>query len=385
MRNERTIALGAAAAVITSAAVFSIAVAGQPVAPRSWNPRAAAAYLDQRQGWWESWPKAARDRGTVCLSCHTAVPYALARPELRAVLHENDVAPPERKLVSDVTDRVRAWNEVKPFYGDTTEAGRVKAIQSRGTEAVLNALVLASRDQRAGVMSADAGHAFANMFALQQNDGDQAGAWPWLDFGLRPWESTSAVYFGAALAAIAVGSAPQSYAQSVGVQPNIARLRTYLRTHIDQPIWNRIRRRDNPDLFNRAMLLWSSSNLRGLLSTEERESIIAALWKAQAPDGAWRLASLGHWRHADGVTVDSTGDGYATGLIAYALEEAGSAPSEPHLARALAWLAPHQDAATGMWSASSLNKQRDPKTNIGKFMSDAATAYAVLALARAPH
>src|SRR5262245_19063843 len=161
MKNERTIALGAAAAVITSAAVFGIAVAGQPVAPRSWNPRAAAAYLDQRQGWWESWPEAARDRGTVCLSCHTAVPYALDRPELRAVLHENDVAPPERKLVSDVTYRVRAWNEVKPFYGDTTEAGRVKAIQSRGTEAVLNALVLASRDQRAGVMSADAGHAFA--------------------------------------------------------------------------------------------------------------------------------------------------------------------------------------------------------------------------------
>src|SRR5207247_5700021 len=99
--------------------------------------------------------------------------------------------------------------------------GLTKAIQSRGTEAVLNALVLASRDQRAGVMSDDAREAFANMFALQRTNGDEAGTWPWLDFGLRPWESTTAVYFGASLAAIAVGSAPQGYAASAALRPNM--------------------------------------------------------------------------------------------------------------------------------------------------------------------
>jgi squalene-hopene/tetraprenyl-beta-curcumene cyclase len=363
--------------------LISAGSATPPAPSVSWSPQTAAAYLDQRQGWWEGWPRAARDHGTVCVSCHTAVPYALVRPELRATLREPDTTVIERRLVADVVTRVRSWSEVQPFYGDSTIAGREKARESRGTEAVLNALILASRDQRAGVISADARQAFANMFALQQTTGEEDGAWSWLNFGLRPWESLSAPYYGAALAAIAVGMEPDRYAESPDIQPNVERLRDYLRTHTDQSLLNRLRRRDDPSLFNRAMLLWAAANLRTLLTADERRSIIADLWAAQEPDGSWRLAALGRWQQADGVPFDSTGDGYATGLVAYVLEQGGSAPNEPHLARALAWLAQHQDPATGAWSARSLNKKRDPSSNVGKFMSDAATAYAVLALVRA--
>ena len=351
--------------------------------PSTWDARAAAAYLDQRQRAWESWPKASRDHGTVCVSCHTALPYALARPELRRVLHESDSTTTEQRLVRDVVARVRAWSEVQPFYGDTTPNGRTKAIQSRGTEAVLNAVILASRDARSGTATDDARRALANMVTMQQRSGDDAGAWPWLDFGLRPWESSTAAYFGAALAAVAIGVEPQHYAATREIQPNIVRLRTYLREHFDQSLWRRVLRRDDPRLFNRAMLLWASAKLPGLLSSAEQGPIIAALWDAQASDGSWRLASLGRWRPGEGVSSDTAGDGFATGLVAFALEQAGNQPSESHVARALVWLAQHQDPTTGMWRAASLNKPRDPGTTVGKFMSDAATAYAVLALTAA--
>ncbi|MBI3492408.1 MAG: squalene--hopene cyclase [Acidobacteria bacterium] len=62
------------------------------------------------------------------------------------------------------------------------------------------------------------------------------------------------------------------------------------------------------------------------------------------------------------------------------MQEAGVSRSQAAVARGLAWLGQHQDRADGRWSASSLNKQRDPASDAGKFMSDAATAFAVLAL-----
>jgi hypothetical protein len=47
------------------------------------------------------------------------------------------------------------------------------------------------------------------------------------------------------------------------------------------------------------------------------------------------------------------------------------------------WLETHQNHEEGSWRATSLNKTRDPKTDVGHFMTDAATGYAVLALAEA--
>src|SRR6185295_19517045 len=103
----------------------------------------------------------------------------------------------------------------------------------------------------------------------------------------------------------------------------------------------------------------------------------------QQDDGGWTMATLGSWKRVDNTVLDTASDGYATGLITLTLQSVGVAATDAHVSKGLAWLASHQDAATGMWPATSLNKQRDPASDAGKFMSDAATAYAALALTQA--
>ena len=81
----------------------------------------------------------------------------------------------------------------------------------------------------------------------------------------------------------------------------------------------------------------------------------------------------------DGAPEETASDGYATGLVLHVLQVAGLPKDEPRVSQGLAWLKKNQQPS-GAWPASSLNKKRDPETHIGKFMADAATGYAVLAL-----
>src|SRR5271168_2727105 len=84
----------------------------------SWNRQEAAGYLDEREVWWQEWPQAQMDHGTICVSCHTAVPYALARPTLGRDLHETGMAAPERFLLDSVEKRVGNWSKTDPYYTD---------------------------------------------------------------------------------------------------------------------------------------------------------------------------------------------------------------------------------------------------------------------------
>ena len=342
----------------------------------SWDQKAAAAYLDQRESWWTGWSGATRDHGTFCVSCHTSVAYALSRPALRTA--EEGPSVNERKLLENVTKRVRLWKEVGPFYSDQG----YKAAESRGTEAVLNALILASHDAQSGRLSDETRVAFDNMWALQETTGTKQGAWAWLQFDLEPWEANDSQYYGAALAAVAVGTAPEDYLSTPEIQTNLKLLREYLD-----------REYPNQSTINRVVLLWASAKLPGILEPKRRDSIVDEVVSNQQSDGGWELSSLAYprrgwglsrllrtWMREDGTSQKRNSDGYATGLIVLVLQQAGLDRNGAPLKQGISWLMANQNAAEGSWPSYSLNKRRNLSSDTGRFMSDAATAYAVLAL-----
>jgi len=335
----------------------------------TWSPAAAAQYLDKRAAWWESWPKSQRDHETVCVSCHTMVPYALSRPKLGAALSEQSVPAPERSMLEYIKKRVSLWKDVEPYYTDA-KAGAGKSRESRSTESVLNAFLLASNDSRRGHLDPVTRTAFDAAWALQLKSGDQAGAWDWQVFHLSPWESVESQYQGATFMALAVGWAPDHYRKDPKIQANLQSLRSYLRRDYAAQ-----------SLLNRTVVLWASANLPGLLSKLEQRTLADSILKQQHEDGGWSLPSLGTWTRLDHTPQETASDGYATGLITLALKQARlSHQYRDQWAKGFAWLEQNQNKDDGSWRADSLNKKRDPTTDVGHFMTDAATGYAVLAL-----
>jgi len=164
-----------------------------------------------------------------------------------------------------------------------------------------------------------------------------------------------------------VGTAPDDYRDDAKIAGNVALLRDYLTSHFGaQP------------LVNKVALLWASARIPGLLTAEQRGKLLDDLKSRQREDGGWSLTNLGTWERMDATPLETRPDGYATGLILLALEE--NHVKDDAVTHGIAWLKANQDKTTGAWPAWSLNKNRDPKSNIGQFMSDAATSYAVLAL-----
>lgn len=338
---------------------------------QTWSGERAASYLDTRAKAWFEWSVPERGNGATkssCICCHTLVPYAVARPVLRKFTNETNASEYETRLLEQTRMRVQRWNDLDTDGLELLyDFSPVKKDESWGTEAVLNAFVLAFDDAHRGRPdpSEDCATALKNLWERQSTDGDNKGSWPWLDFDLEPWESKGARYFGASLAAVAVGTAP-GYLDSEtdeDVKRRVGLLRTYLRDKLG-----------SQNLYNKLWALWASQALDDVLSDEQQRDLIEALLERQEDDGGWRLSALGEFDRQDSVP-----DGYATGLVVHVLFVAGVDGTDARMAKGVKWLRTKQ-SDTGAWYASSLNKDRDLTTHVGKFMSDAATAYSVMAL-----
>jgi hypothetical protein len=318
---------------------------------------AATKYLDARSADWLASPP--RISNVPCaMSCHTTFPYVLARASLRAATKTPAADAARSKFEARVVLAVNGT--ATPFYGQGTND---KIVQSHATEAVLNAAALALDDIGSGVpLSTTTRSALDRMWAMQRAD----GAWDWLDFTLEPWERGSD--WGAALAALVAGTIPPNTttAQALGT----AKLIGYFRQRLAD-------KTNTMALHDRAMLLWASGALSGLLDSTQADAIADDLAKVQQADGGFALSSWGRGnRVIDTETKKS--DGYATALAILALcRGAPEGPKRKDVRRGLAWLAQNQ-REDGSWVGRSVNVA-DAQNQV--FMTDAATAYASIAIA----
>ncbi len=124
-----------------------MAVAAGDAAP--WKPDEARKYLDVREKAWFAFDS--RGEGATrssCISCHTVVPYALALPALRKSSGSLTPSDEETRLLAQTRMRVANWSrldtkELGLYYNDSQR----KKKESWGTEAVFNALILATDDR----------------------------------------------------------------------------------------------------------------------------------------------------------------------------------------------------------------------------------------------
>lgn len=281
-----------------------------------------------------------RDRN--CITCHTNMPYLTARPLLKGDAGWKEV---RKYLEGDVA----SWSRGGKPKGDAY--------------VVATAFALAFNDaQQTGTLHDATRAALDRMWTVQRPTGE----WNWLKCAWPPLEHDD--YYGAVLAALAVGYAPGEYAASEKAKAGIEKLKAYLK------------KTPAPDLHHAAALLWASTKLDGLLTPEEQKKTIAALKARQREDGGWSLPSLGEYTRRDEKQTpndpNAESDGYGTGFITYVLLRAGEKPTSAAVANGVKWMKANQ-RASGRWYTRSLNNDK------AHYIANAGTAFCVLALSEA--
>jgi squalene-hopene/tetraprenyl-beta-curcumene cyclase len=290
----------------------------------------AVAFLDAASLNWQESRK--------CFTCHTNLAYLYVRPTF------GSADAPHRQIRAAAEKLVReGWEKPGPrSEADVVATASALAFNDAATTGKLHPLTRKALDR---------------MWKVQRKD----GGWDWLKCNWPPLESDD--HYGVTLAAIAVGVAPEQYRDTPQAKKGIEGIRRYLTTH--PPTM----------MHHRAMLLWASAHLDGLLTRDEKAAIAKSLFKLQKPDGGWNLAALGKWEREDDRQQDTaSSDGYATGLVVYVLRRAGVPAKDERIQKGVAWLKGNQ-RESGRWFTRSLNR------DTYHYISHAGTAFALMALA----
>jgi squalene-hopene/tetraprenyl-beta-curcumene cyclase len=301
---------------------------------REYSAENAAKYLDGVGVGWT--------REYKCITCHTNMPYLTARPLLKGD---------------------EGWKEVRTFLEKDVEKW-VSGGKPRGDAYVVaTAFALAFNDAtQTGKLHATTKDALDRMWTVQQ----ESGEWKWLKCDWPPLEHDD--YYGAVLAALAVGYAPGDYAKTEQAKTGIAKLKVYFA------------KTPAPDLHHRAMLLWASTKVAGLMTADEQKKAVEALKLKQRKDGGWSLPSLGSYTRRDKEKTpndpNADSDGYGTGFVTFVLLQAGAKPTDDAITNAVKWLKSNQ-RLSGRWYTRSLNNDAD------HYITNAGTAFCILALAEA--
>lgn len=289
-----------------------------------------------------------------CMSCHTNGTYMTIRPALTSQLGK-----PNEAMRTFAVDNLKQLAAM-----DRAELKK----STRPAQVIYTTAGLAEWDAHVtGTLSEETKQALALMFELQL----ETGTWGTLDCW-PPYESDA--FHEATVAAMAVAAAPGwlTSLNDDALKTGVARLKKYLQTETP------------PQDYGRVLLLWASTRMPDLLTTDKKQELIDLVWKKQQADGGWSIRTFGapeQWGKgnraaklkAEPEFAAPPSDGHQTGLAIIVLREAGMPANDPRIQKGVAWLLKNQ-RESGRWWTRSLN------TDSWHFITYSGTAFPLRAL-----
>jgi squalene-hopene/tetraprenyl-beta-curcumene cyclase len=304
----------------------------EPLA-ESFSMEKAARSMDLAAQNWQTQPR------QQCSQCHANMLYLVARPAFSNLVPE----PPEVRQLFEQQLVAKRWEKHGLLYS---------------VESVVVAVPLAIHDrQTTGNLHPLTRKALDRMLSVQDKDGTWGNVAGGKYAFFLQYEQTM-------FAALGIALAPDDYAQTEAARNALEQIRRFARA--------------NPPrhAYAQGMLLWASTHVDGLATTDERAAAINRLLALQRSDGGWALRQMlgdDPTQPAGQFAAKLPSDGYGTGFALFCLRKAGLAADDPRLQKGIEWLKANQ-RETGRWFHPTLSDRPN------HVLSNTATMWACMAL-----